>query len=273
MNKFRVMYLICILLGAASLASGQTMSKCFSSEWLQGRRTINLEINGNRVSGTFAVTGGETASDATYNFSGTMSGNALTVAFANNKLPDVAPSEMKSLVWTLVQRGGKESLRIKFYGKNYQTNKYEDSFAYFESCEASASGASASDAKPSYADLAKTAQTIRFARGASSASVRLDSLTGAQGTEATATFFVNAARSQSLDIKAYGCSVQVYLPNKKIYEYVEWQSEDGSEKTYGDIQMDMMTIESLPASGNYLIVLRKLTADSTPDTLTVTVAR
>lgn len=260
-----------ILLGTASLASGQTVSKCFRADWLQGDRIINLEIDGNSVSGTFAVTGGETASDATYNFTGTLKGNTLTVAFANNKLPDVAPSVMKSLVWTLVQRGGKESLRIKFYGKNYNTNKYEDSFAYFESCEASTSGASTSDAKPSYADLAKTAQTIRFARGASSASVRLDSLRDFQAMRANAAFYVNAAKSQSLEIVAEGCVVEIYLPNKKIYEYVEWES--GSERTYASSQLDRMTIESLPATGNYLIVLRKPTENMQPETLTVTVTR
>ena len=59
----------------------------------------------------------------------------LTVAFAENKRPDVSPSELKSLVWTLVRRGNHELLRIKVFGKNYNTNKYEDSFAYFEPCE------------------------------------------------------------------------------------------------------------------------------------------
>ena len=120
-------------LGVVSAANAQTVSKCFRAEWLQGERSVHLTIDGNKVLGTFIVSGGDEP-DKEYKFTGTKRGNTLTVAFAGNQLPDVAPSEMKSLIWTLVQGRGQELLRIKFYGKNYDTNKYETSFAYFESC-------------------------------------------------------------------------------------------------------------------------------------------
>ncbi|HEY9401722.1 MAG TPA: hypothetical protein VIQ24_03435, partial [Pyrinomonadaceae bacterium] len=127
-----VITLTYIFAGTATLASAQGVSKCFRADWLQGERVVTMRVNGSKVMGTFVVSGGgedNTPPDATYEFDGTLKGNTLTVAFAGNKLPDVAPSEMKSLIWTLVKSGGKELLRIKFSGKNYDTNKYEVSFA------------------------------------------------------------------------------------------------------------------------------------------------
>lgn len=254
-----------ILLGAGASAGAQErVSKCFRADWLQGERVVNFTISGGKVAGTFVVEGGGDGGsppDATYEFKGTLKGNALTVAFAGNRLPDVSPSEMKSLTWTLAQSGDKEILRIKFRGKNYDTNKFVDSLAAFEPCG------------ESYAVLAKGAKRVQFARGANSATFPLAALAASRGTRGTATFLINAAKSQVLEIQAHGCSVEVYLPGGKIYEYVEpgSENESGSERGYASTQMDMMTIDALPVSGNYLIVLRKLTEDSAPGTLTVTV--
>ena len=133
MKRIALVCLACVVLGAASPANGQSVSKCFRAGWLQGERAVKLTISGSKVSGTFIVEGGDEPSKE-YKFTGTRRGSVLTVAFAGNKKPDVAPSEMKSLLWTLVRRRGQELLRIKFYGKNYETNKYESSFAYFEGC-------------------------------------------------------------------------------------------------------------------------------------------
>lgn len=265
MKKVSLLFLLCLLPGAFSPARGQAISKCFSADWLQGERIVNLSLEGDKVSGTFSVgSGGGSDPDATYNFSGTRKGNVLSVAFADNKLPDVAPSEMKSLTWALVRAGGKESLRIKFSGKNYDTNKYEESFAYFAPCPIRASE---DDDSSKYADLVKTAKTIRFAKGANAATESLDSLAEFQAMKAPATFLINAAKSQMLDIKAIGCTIEIYLPNRKRYLYVEWEGE--GEKAYGSTQLDMMTIEALPQTGNYLIVLRKPNEVLEPGSLTV----
>jgi hypothetical protein len=271
MKKISLIYLLCILPGAQSSAAGQTVSKCFRADWLQGERVVKLTMDGNKVTGTFAVgDGGGVPPGATYSFSGTRRGSALTVAFAGNKLPDVAPSEMKSLVWTLAQAGGKESLRIKFSGKNYDTNKYEDSYADFESCGVGSGDAAASEpAKASYEDLVKTAQTIRFAKGKSSATVRLDKHAGLQAMSAPATFLINAAKSQELEVTAHGCNIEIYLPNRKRHSFVEWEA--GDEKTYINSELDMASIEALPLTGNYLIVLRKAHESMEPDALTVTI--
>jgi hypothetical protein len=119
-----VIILVGILPGAGSSANAQGGSKCFRADWLQGERVVNFRIDGGKVTGTFVVgSGGDTPPDATYGFTGTLKGDTLTVEFADGKLPDVSPSEMKSLVWSLVKSGGTESLRIKFRGRNYETNK------------------------------------------------------------------------------------------------------------------------------------------------------
>lgn len=136
MKRISVGYLLCLFLfAAASQARAQSATKCFRADWLQGARVVNLKIDGNKVAGTFTVEGDGGAPNAgRYEFSGTLRGNTLTVAFAGGRLPDVTPSEMKSLVWTLARDGGRELLRIKFRGKNYETNEYEDRLADFEPC-------------------------------------------------------------------------------------------------------------------------------------------
>jgi hypothetical protein len=253
MKRLSLIYMVCLSLAACSVASGQGLAKCFRADWLQGERSVNLMIVGSKVSGTFIVSGGDEL-DKEYRFTGTRRGNTLTVAFAGNKLPDVAPSEMKGLIWTLVQARGQEMLRIKFYGKNYDTNKYETSFGYFELC--------ATD----YAALAKTAQTVQFAKGANSASVQLESLAEFQAMKAPATFVIKASKGQALEIKAEGCTVEIYLPNKTLYQYVEWSNK--TEKTYATTRIDGMSIEALPLTGPYLVVLRKPAENMRPETVT-----
>jgi hypothetical protein len=134
-DPMKTLALFFLILAYAVVCTAQSYSKCFRAEWLQGERTVNLTINGNKVSGTFTAGSADDPDRKTYSFAGTRRGNVLTVAFAENKRPDVSPSELKSLVWTLVRRGNQELLRIKVFGKNYKTNKYEDTFAYFEHCE------------------------------------------------------------------------------------------------------------------------------------------
>ena len=130
-----------VIHGLALLFAGTVFAApeelCFSAPFLQGDLTVRMKLEGAKVSGTFAVHNSD-ASDAvdgikTYEFTGTRAGNTLKVKFADGKLPDVAPSEMKSLEWKL---GAKEEvLRIKFRGKNYETGKQEDYVTEFETCD------------------------------------------------------------------------------------------------------------------------------------------
>jgi len=264
MKNVSMIYLLCIFLGAGSVANAQSVSKCFRADWLQGVRAVNLTINGGRVTGTFSVASGDdhTRPDATYKFSGTLKGNTLTVAFDGNRLPDVSPSEMKSLIWTLAKSGEKEVLRIKFRGKNYETNKYEDSLADFAACD-----------DTGYAALSKTAQTVRFAKGKNSASINLAARNEFQAMKSPATFLINVGKSQTLEVRADGCTIEVYLPVKKLYEYVEWQNEAKTEKTFASSQIDRMMIEALPQAGTYLVVLRKAAENMLPETVTFKVTR
>jgi len=227
MTKF-VIALICILLYPGSFANAQSMSKCFRADWLQGERAVNFTISGSRVTGTFVVdnsgNGDEsTPPEATYEFSGTLKGNTLTVAFANNKLPDVAPSEMTSLIWTLAKSGGKETLRIKFRGKNYDTNKYEVSFADFQPCE------------ESYAVLTKKAKRVQFARGANSANFSMTFKTKRE----TKSFLLNMKAGQQIEIEAPGCGFTIYRPDKSEYE---------------EPAIDTWSPDRLTQSGDYLFV-------------------
>ncbi|HLL15774.1 MAG TPA: hypothetical protein VK388_11960 [Pyrinomonadaceae bacterium] len=222
-----VITLIYIFSGAVTLAGAQGVSKCFRADWLQGERVVNFRVNGSKVTGTFVVSGGgndDTPADATYEFDGTLKGNTLTVAFADNKLPDVAPSEMKSLIWTLVKSGGTELLRIKFSGKNYDTNKYEVGFADFEPCH------------ESYAALAKRAERVRFARGRNSASFPLEFKTKGESKS----FLLNMKAGQQVDVEALGCTISFYYPNKT----------EGEEPG-----IDMLSPDRLTQSGDYLFVI------------------
>ena len=219
-----VIILICILPGASANAQG--VSKCFRADWLQGERVVNFRINGSKVTGTFVVGGGggDTPSDATYEFSGMLRGDTLTVEFAGGKLPDVSPSEMKSLVWSLVRAGGTETLRIKFSGKNYDTNKYEVSFADFKPCG------------ESYAALVKKAERVRFARGANSASFPLSFNT----KDERKSFLLNMKAGQRIEVEAAGCTISFYYPDKR----------EGEEPSIDGFSPDRLT-----QSGDYLFVI------------------
>jgi hypothetical protein len=220
-----VIILVCILPGAGTSANAQGVSKCFRADWLQGERVVNFSIDGGKVTGRFVVGGGggETP-DATYEFKGTLKGDTLTVEFADGKLPDVSPSEMKSLVWSLVKSGGTESLRIKFRGKNYETNKYEDSFADFEACN------------EGYAVLAKRATRVQFARGANSASFPLSFRT----KDERKSFLLNMKAGQRIEVEAAGCTISFYYPDKR-------EDEEPS--------IDAFSPDRLTQSGDYLFVV------------------
>ncbi len=164
-----------LILAVPSFAFARVESRCFQNDTLQGKNSIVFDTNGNKVSGTFSVDKGDENISKTYEFTGIIAGSILRVKFDRIKFPDVSPSEMKSLDWTLVKVGDQEVLRIKFYGKNYETNKYADYFADFESCE------------PSYATLAKKAKVVQFAKGKNSqtASISLKVITSERSFQST----------------------------------------------------------------------------------------
>ena len=254
--KITLAFLILTLTSFAAFAQGE--SKCFQNDSLQGANVVNFTMNGNKVSGTFSVeNSGDAESSKTYEFSGTLTGDVLKVQFAGNALPDVTPSEMKSLNWTFQKTADKEILRIKFYGKNYETNRYADYFADFDSCE------------PSYAALTKTAKAVQFTKGKSSATAPISFKNIAERK----VFLVNIRKGQTLQLDAAGCKISVYLPNGKLYDFVEWESEDGNEKTFTSSMIDQITIKPIPQTGNYLIVLQKMAEEAQPGSVTFKITK
>lgn len=249
MLKITLTILILILANFAAFA--QSRSKCFQNESLQGKSIVNFRTEANgALYGTYSVEiSGEEESAKTFEFGGNRRGKFLTVLFEQNVLPDVAPSYIKSVIWTLSKKGGEEVLEITFYGKNYETNKYADYIAEFEPCEAG------------YSTLKKTAKAIQFAGGKSSATVPLSF----KNTTEQKVFSLNIQRGQTLSIDAAGSKISVYLPDGKLYEFVEW--ENGDEKTFASSAIDRMTIKSLPQNGNYLVVLQKMADEAQPDSV------
>ena len=242
-----------LLLTFTNVTFGQTESKCFQNQSLQGENSVSFVTNGNKISGTFAVeNSGDSELSKTYEFTGTRAGNVLKVKFYKNELPNVAPSVLKSLTWTVLKISGEEVLRIKFHGKNYDTNKFADYDADFESCE------------PSYAALLKMAKPVQFAKGKYSASP----LISFANTNNRQVFSINIRKGQTLDIDAVSCRISVYLPNGKHYQIVEWENQDGTEKTYTTQTIDKLEIKPIPQTGTYLVVLEKIGEDAQPERAT-----
>ncbi len=225
LRRIPLLCLMWVVFGSVLLINGQSVSKCFRADWLQGERGVNLTINGSKVSGVFKVGSDDHSPDREYEFTGTRRGNTLTVAFAGNRLPDVTPSAIKSLVWTLVTVRGKESLRIQFSGKNYVTNKYEVSFAEFESCH------------DAYAVLATAADKVQFSRGVNSASFPVSFKTRHESKS----FLLNMRAGQKVAVAAPGCGISFYYPDKTAYE-------EGTA-------VDTWSSDGLRQSGDYLFVI------------------
>ena len=64
------------------------------------------------------------------------------------------------------------------------------------------------------------------------------------------------------------CKISVYLPNGKLYDFVEWENEDGSERTFTNSLIDETTIKPIPQTGNYLVVLHKMAEEAQPGSVT-----
>jgi hypothetical protein len=240
----KIILLLAFTLTACSFAAGQSTDKCFKSDWLQQSHTITYKVTGSVVSGGFTVEGDDGV-EKVYDFTGTVKGSVLTVKFKGGKLPDISPSEMKGLVWTLGMKGTEEILKIKVYGKNYETNKYATSDAEYESCT------------PSYAKLATMAKPVMFAKGTNSSKMKLSFA----DNDEMKVFLINVRKGQALETVAYGCSISIYLPDKKLYYEDENPGQVDSGKT--STVLDVSSILEVPQTGNYLILLKNAGGDPT----------
>lgn len=218
----KLIILTVLILTLTTLISAQT-KKCFKNNGLKDGHTVYLTLNGSQVSGEFIVMR-DYQTEERYIYSGTNLNNNLSINFANGKSPYQLPPKVKKGVWALKKVGDVESLSIKIYGKNYETNKYSAYFATYESCDSS------------YETLAKNAARITFAKGATSATTEFVS----DGKSVTKSFWLNLGKGQKFSIEAPGCGISFFYPDKTKYE-------EGTA-------IDMWGSESLPQSGDYLFV-------------------
>jgi hypothetical protein len=126
-KAFGVLF-FCLCLAVVS-ASAQR-DYCFHNDGLKVKQTVSLTIKGNKIEGTFESSGyDENTSAETFDFTGTKTGNLLTIKF-EGKAPYELPPGTKRIVWTL----GARTLRIPTYGKNYNTRKYSTYGATYQKC-------------------------------------------------------------------------------------------------------------------------------------------
>ncbi len=244
-KKLPLAFLISLMLGAALVANGQSVTKCFEADRkeMDDRQSIALTITGNKVSGSFSIEppDGVDGTTESFGFSGTRTGgNILNVKFTD-KTPERLSGLGRSFVWTLVQSAGRELLRIKFY----EGKRLKASIDYFD-C---------------YSMLAKRAQRVRFDKGASSAQIP----NPIQSSAPQAFFLLNVRRGQYVGVVAFGCTVEIYFPNGDVYAFIESAGTQRDTTT----QLDALASDlPAPLSGDVLVRLMKAGESSNPDKAT-----
>lgn len=118
-----------LLVFGVSVASAQA-NYCFENAGLKSEIKITFTVSGSKVTdGKFvATTYDESEPERSFDFTGTKSGSALTIAFAGEK--PVEFDKIAKIVWTLGA-----ALKVTQYGKNYETNKWGTYVATYEKCE------------------------------------------------------------------------------------------------------------------------------------------
>jgi hypothetical protein len=124
-----ILGLFFLMIPAVSICRAQ-VDQCFENKGLKELHTVSYTLTGNRLEGTFEVSNGDgTTSAETFEFTGTKSGNLLTIKFRGT-IPYELPPRARKIVWTL----GKTVLKIPRYGKNYETNRFAVYTADYERC-------------------------------------------------------------------------------------------------------------------------------------------
>lgn len=128
MKKIIGLFCFCVLFAVS--VSAQT-NVCFENKGLKSTHRISFELQGSKiVEGYYETIGDQPDTSAeTFEFSGTKSGNNLTIKFVGT-IPYERPPRTKAIVWTL----GKNVLIVPTYGKNYNTNKRSTYQAKYEKC-------------------------------------------------------------------------------------------------------------------------------------------
>lgn len=115
----------------AVISASAQKNYCFQNDGLKVQERVSFTIKGNKIEGTLESSGyDENTSAETFDFTGTKSGNHLTIRF-EGKPPYELPPGTRKIVWTL----GAKTLKIPTYGKNYNTNKYSTYTASYDRCK------------------------------------------------------------------------------------------------------------------------------------------
>jgi hypothetical protein len=102
------------------------MNKCFANDGLKYKTVINLSIGETDCIGIVTSEDLESGKKESTGFTGTISGDKLTIKFKGTAPVIGSASEWTDKPWSLKKDGGKETLHIVFSAKNYDTNKWKD---------------------------------------------------------------------------------------------------------------------------------------------------
>lgn len=106
--------------------------KCFTSDGLKYKTTINLTMGETDCIGTVTSEELESGKKESADFTGVISGEGMIIKFKGEPPVVGAASEWTNNAWTIKKKGSKETLYIIFNAKNYETNKWEDMDYQFE---------------------------------------------------------------------------------------------------------------------------------------------
>jgi len=109
----------------------QPIKKCFSNDGLQYRTIVTMKLIGDQVLGMVTTEELESHKKETADFEGSVSNNQLTIKFKATPPPFGKASEWTTRPWSLDTKTGKETLRIIFNAKNYETNKWAETVYEF----------------------------------------------------------------------------------------------------------------------------------------------
>lgn len=121
--------LVFIAVCAITSVAAQT-EYCFKNEGLKGEATISSTLSGNKITdGEYESASYDSNTSAeTYHFTGTKTGNTLTIKYARAIPAEFA--NIRKFTWTL----GRSSLKVRLSGKNCNTNKWGVCAAAFDKC-------------------------------------------------------------------------------------------------------------------------------------------
>jgi hypothetical protein len=137
--------LICLMAFAAALLASPlssiaaaSKSKCFVNEGLKNRHIIRMTVAGSSLKGTYMIEDYDSNRTQQHRYTGhTRDGVHWKIKFQGGRAPYELPPGTKEIVWKWVKRGKNETLVVRMYGRNYETNRYSAYDATFEPCKAS----------------------------------------------------------------------------------------------------------------------------------------